>query len=573
MRDENCTNGLHRLLIMVVVALMMAFVAACGDDDAACADGEIEIDGEGCLPLCDSDADCSGNATCEATSGGDQVCVPGDEPDPECTDDTDCGDGEICDGGECVDDSDGPECTDDTDCGTDEICDDGECVDDSGEPECTDNSECASGFECVNEECVPESTEPECTEDNDCASGLICDTANEVCVECLDDSDCGEGESCSNNQCEADLGFTTEELCAAFCDAVMVCPNTEACSVPGLEDYNEEEAGMLRDICIHGDFQRGIDSCVLDYDSDPEFRETVDFFAVTDFDDPEGPPRTDAVNTCEDFDWLHCGGWGLAPYCNYCDAPENIGGSCDADDDCPSGSLDSGICIDTANMGLSPCEPGEGDCSGDDECLEVFDPDTGDSFHVCGESCTPPGEDGVCSEEDYFCFTRGDASDTDAGICAHESLGDDSIVDGMCVALVCWIPDGAEAGDVNIDGHSCGADGACVAAPVYQDGSLGGLCMQACDSNSECETGRACQVSGALYESSGASELDDDDVPSPVGMARVCDAPCEEDAHCGEGDFHCNADGICEQPTADVDCEALGGTPHDVDGTEYCGLD
>lgn len=232
--------------------------------DYQCADGE-SCTADGCIPNCNSDADCPRGTVCNVTA---HLClapgedVPADKPgvcvhdadcptppaaicidglcqlDPvdcgattcDCTENSECESGYVCADGRCR-----PEdetCRFDTDCGAGRTCIDGLCF--AG---CGGAVTCAAGFTCVDGGCKPDMATDECTTNDQCPNGEVCVDA--TCVPgCTTDANCPTGYYCASMVCIVDTRpkpFCTsntncaagrsciEGVCRTPCDTDLQC--------------------------------------------------------------------------------------------------------------------------------------------------------------------------------------------------------------------------------------------------------------------------------------------------------------------------------------------------------------
>ena len=102
MSTSNCTNGLHRMGLLAVAAIFLAFAAGCGEGE--CDDDQTLVTYEGedqCFDNCEGDEDCADGFECDDGAG---VCLPGDEED------NDNGDNDNGDNDNGYNDNNGEEC-------------------------------------------------------------------------------------------------------------------------------------------------------------------------------------------------------------------------------------------------------------------------------------------------------------------------------------------------------------------------------------------------------------------------------------------------------------------------------
>ncbi|WP_428263811.1 thrombospondin type 3 repeat-containing protein [Haliangium sp.] len=257
------------------------------------------------------------------------------------------------------------------------------------------------------------------------------------------------------------------------------CPNTPN---PGQEDTDGDAVG---DVC---------DNCP--YDVNP---------AQDDADEDGVGDACEVV--CERTD--EPGGWH---YCSPACPCDDGGGDCDSDDDCVEGTIcvkggigasfgydpDVDICLATCHrspLGGSrycgpdcPCDDGEGDCDGDDECAPGLacakNVGTAYGFESDTDVCVPlcdahdPGDSDYCSETCPCGDGEGDCDNSDecaTGLTCVKDVGADHGFDSETDVCLATCHPSAPGGF-----HYCSADCPCEAG----EGD--------CDSDDECALGLTC---------------------------------------------------------------------------------
>ena len=287
MRNQNCTNGLRRIALLAVAALLIAFATGCGDDE--CPDGQSLAQQPGeeeaqCYTLCEDNDACDDGEMCHE----DGFCVPGDTPNNTEPNNTE------------------PNNT---------------------EPNNTEpNNTTPNNTEPNNTEpnnTTPNNTEPNNTEPNNT-------TPNNT-----------EPNNTTPNNSTEDLSEEDKELCDNFCHLLLGCIE-EQCGAFGPGDLAADVQN-----CLEGDgvSDHGCYGDLSGPNADQE-RPGLEGIVYGDFDDLESEDLRDEPNTCDDMVWARCGAQGLAGsqfQCG-CDAPGNLGAACTEDDDCDAGSLLYGAC-------------------------------------------------------------------------------------------------------------------------------------------------------------------------------------------------------------------------------------
>jgi hypothetical protein len=210
---------------------------------------------------------------------------------------------------------------------------------------------------------------------------------------------------------------------------------------------------------------------------------------------------------------------------------------CDSGNDCPGGTLcrafgDAGVCVNTCI--------GDTDCRNGYRCASVGD-GAGNEYNVCepiGGTIDPPDGSGNGSGEPPVtrpnygktCTTTSEcgAADGLAARCLPEAQ---RFPGGYCSA-------GCEAGT-----DQCGAGSPCL------DTSVGGLCMDSCETQDDCRDGYGCCETGAgpaclpldLFPACQPPDNNGGTDPTPVpadGQPAAGDvgAECESSDDCEQGD-------------------------------------
>ncbi len=389
-----------------------------------------------CYPVCESQADCTGGATCEeVNSGNDLACVPGEGGNNPvgCTSNADCsGDSPVCSpAGVCVS---GEDPCNLIDCQEGFTCVGGECVEVSTNNPvgCTSDAQCDAGEVCEAGTCIEDGGN-ECNFNSDCGPGELCqdgDCVRDPNVECVSDRDCsGVGEVCQNSQCIVPVD-PAEQACVSYCQNIFgSCPKN---TCTGLDSTARSNLDASFDACLNGGTAQDgsvINPCSQDYLRDPQFAAQVDQFAA----------EQCGSETLRD---VYCGQFGFGSACN-CTEP-NVGAACNDDSNCEGGTLNA-ICI------------AEIDENGDE---------TGFPGGICIS--------GPC-----------DAGSTEAGagaIGAQTGCGEN----GFClneqgqqgVQSICY-----RACSFNSD---CRSGYACEVVGFFTNGDPAGRCQPACSSNADC---------------------------------------------------------------------------------------
>jgi peptidoglycan-associated lipoprotein len=129
------------------------------------------------------------------------VSACGDKPKkPGCSSDKDCKNGLVCDSNKCV------ECKDDTQCPKGKKCSANACV---AKAQCLNDDQCPLGQVCQAGSCKP------CAADGECGPGGRCESG--ACIrpkKCAKDEDCADDEDCVNGLClRQDLGSNVDAGC------------------------------------------------------------------------------------------------------------------------------------------------------------------------------------------------------------------------------------------------------------------------------------------------------------------------------------------------------------------------
>ena len=291
MSTSNCTNGLHRMGLLAVAAIFLAFAAGCGE--AECDDGQTLVNFEGedqCFDNCDGDEDCADGFECDDGAG---VCLPDGEEDNDNgdNDNNDNGDndnnGEECDPVEACADycyEERGRCLEEG-CGLNdqlveqevELCEEGfetesfsisGCLDraqlsDAACQDVVDETEDFADQECSGEEqtflqctgrlfissftdasdtvmdscgCEPANTAESCETDGDCDEygRGFCDDNDTCQAECYDWDGALDGFVFNDPTCAEGRGQCTQGACLNICQAREDCPkDDQGCLIVG----------------------------------------------------------------------------------------------------------------------------------------------------------------------------------------------------------------------------------------------------------------------------------------------------------------------------------------------------
>jgi len=461
----------------------------------ACLDPDVCVDNE-CETPCEDDDDCSAEdcEACDTETGYcrstlDQAkceeCVLG-VPQNKCHEEL-C---EVCDGeGTCAPKP----------CPLDSVCVLGVCQPLDGGGPCDTSSDCPDDLFCLNGTCVPEGDDCDPT----CDTGEHC--VNGTCVEDGDECDpaCDTGYVCLDGECvpddECDPECEDDEVCA---NGVCVPVCDPGCSSANCENCDTStamcEGCAMGYICVAGDCLEGCTEN-SDCDSGEVCRNGVCVTGCT-YDEDCGEDEVCVDGICQ---------------------PEDGGGLCEDDDDCPEGQSCS-------SNGICQPDEGGGDCQTDDDCLD-------------GQTCSP---NGTCQPDDG------------GGDCQTD---DDCLEDQTCVNGTCQPDDGGgdcttsadcPPGQICIGGTCVPDDGGCKfpCDPEYH--CVNGECVpdggcSECTINADCATGEIC-VDGCCVPAGPCGECNEDtDCPS----GEFCDDGCcePESPGCGECTVNedCTGGAIC----------------------------
>ncbi|GEM_PF-409588 len=470
---------------------------------------------------CNSDLDCSGNATCDISSHICTGCVTSSDCKevtlPICQISTDgnycqkCEKNEECaekdgmypicntDAGSCV------ECNTVTDCGDGmKFCEDHTCGN------CHDNSDCESGI-CVDNICK------ECDETHPCTVGVCILTgpnAN-MCMECQTDAEC---QSADKPHC-AEIGVNQNHC--------VPCTSDEQCAANGDDKPYCAEAGRKANTCV-----------VCKTDEHCASLENTNHCAVGD------SVSDDYLNTCvvcsSNTDKTQCTSVVTEPICDV--ASSFTCKECKTNEECKLKDSKVPVCHT------------DGSCV---ECLTSADCEKGncdEARHVCVECLT----DDECTDVSKAVCSL---SDPDMNLCVPCNLNTN------CIGGVC----NATTGKCD----PCAEDAECVTVErgvcfIYSDQTQGKCekcdestnCLQMCNATTgKCEPCNETNCNMACNPVTERCEpCNNDTLECAKGVCNETSGqcePCNESTNCKDG--ACGTDGLCHKK-----CE---------EGTTLCGHD
>lgn len=537
------------------------------------------------LELGESDLDCGGTE-CDG-------CRPGQH----CNDSSDCAEGEcildICQEPGCENKAlDGNETG--VDCG-------GSCA------PCRDGQPCDDAADCRSKVCGPEAlcASPTCKDKVRNGDELDIDCGGSFCDGCGIGSPCMEAADCQSSLCDP-----TTHTCALNCArGTDECDGdrSDACETNLLTSVDHCGACFAACELLHATAACSGGTCRIDECAAPWLHCNTD--------------DTDGCETNGSTDPENCGGCGIVctglhgePSCmnSECAIACDTGfGDCDDDPQtgceasvadvdncgqcrrrCPDAEGEP-YCVDGA-CGATDCEPGFGDCDGNDDCTHTLNDDPyncGRCGHVCSAAHgTTECVNGVCvitecddgwqncdsSEEDgglsTGCETNLDGDPKNCGACGMRcdvvEHGTGTCQDGAC-ALDCdngfedcdeRVDTGCETDTTSDTGHCGACENACsipntVAACVDSSCEIGGCVAnyEDCTDAAGCETDTSSSIQHCGSCARSCSNAGATAVSCSNGS---CDAPtCDED----HGNCDDNADNGCETDlTTPAQCGSCG---------------
>lgn len=327
----------------------------------------------------------------------------------------------------------------------------GVCVDAPVRAECGSDDECAPGRPfCEAGSCVGFRR---CSDDDVCLDGEVCESgvcaAVEEAAECQMDSSCGELRVCVGGECELDPELP--HPCEGYCEKVFssACTNALCGSLGSLVVW--DDARRLKRSCLDGvgdPTGRVKSSCMLEYDSDPQFAALVDWLSV---------------QQCRSSSGL------LEEMCRYLDVHEEcdcdgmtVGTACSVESECGDGELEARCEV--------PSDP-EGSGFEGGYCMYLsceLAGETGDQVLI--GPTTGCGDEGVCLTGwpgaswtvcHDACQVRGDCR---PGQICHDLAREGTEVVGMCAPRCVSNEDcrrAPEQGRVAALESHCNSDGRC----------------------------------------------------------------------------------------------------------------
>jgi hypothetical protein len=569
----------------VLQALVLGFVAAIACSPTYTFIDEVVDHCENGAPdpdLGETDTDCGGTACpgctygqgcSEASDCADGQCLGSFCLEPGCENHELDGDetGVDCGGG-CAGCRDGQPCLTPIDCESKSCGNDGLCA----SPSCSDevrngdelNVDCGGAF------CDGCAIGDPCTEAIDCQSGL-CDERTHACVlNCARGTDECDGDL--DEPCETNLLASARNCgaCGEVCElshADVSCIGgacqIDACVEPWIRCNTDDEDGCEINASSDTTNCGGCGIVCPDLHGSPE---CVSGRCAIECDEGFGDCDEDALTGCEasvnDVD--NCG---------------RCGTKCPADGGVPN-------CV-MGGCGVTPCDPGEGDCDGDQVC-EANLADDVDNCGRCGNVCgaangTASCVEGVCViDECDDGWENCDDDDDDGGFmngCETNAASDpqncggcgvrcDTVAHGTgtCQAGSCDLV--CNAGFRDCDGRfetGCEAD-------TTSDPDHCGGCNNTCDIPNaavSCEDSE-CVLEGCLsgYEDCNNADGCETNTSNSVQHCGDCNRPCSRS---GATDVSCSA-GRCDPPTCDpahdnCDGNNANGCEADVTTASACG--